>query len=120
MKPGIDQTTFGSITIEGTRFAHDVIIQTDGQIKKRKKKLSKALYGTSHIISLDEAKYIYEKDAKELLIGSGQYGNVTLSPEAADYLAHKHCPVKLLPTPQAISAWNEAGSATIGLFHVTC
>jgi hypothetical protein len=53
MKPTIDQTTFGSITIEGTVFNNDVLIRQDGRIKKRKKKLSKALYGTSHTLSLD-------------------------------------------------------------------
>ena len=41
MKPRIDETEFGSITIEGTVFDHDVIIRPDGQVKKRKKKLSK-------------------------------------------------------------------------------
>jgi hypothetical protein len=51
MKPNIDSTTFGSITIEGTDFEHDVIIRLDGEVKKRKKKLSKAMYGTSHIVS---------------------------------------------------------------------
>jgi hypothetical protein len=51
MKPHIDQTMFGSITVEGTPFGHDVIIRLNGQIKKRKKKLSKAVYGTSHVRS---------------------------------------------------------------------
>jgi hypothetical protein len=59
MKPHIDQTMFGSITIEGTHFEHDVIIRLNGQIKKRKKKLSKAVYGTSHVVSLAEAKHVY-------------------------------------------------------------
>ena len=38
MKPRIDQTTFGSITVDGTVFEHDVIIRPGGQVKKRKKK----------------------------------------------------------------------------------
>ena len=120
MKPTINQTTFGSITIEGTVFNHDVLIQQDGQIKKRKKKLSKALYGTSHILSLDEAKYVYEKGTERLIIGTGQYDNVRLSEEATDYFQQKHCHVDLHPTPTAIQTWNEADGATIGLFHVTC
>lgn len=53
MKPIIDQTEFGTITIEGTVFDHDVFILPNGEVKKRKKKLSKAIYGTSHILSLD-------------------------------------------------------------------
>ncbi|GHO61527.1 hypothetical protein KSC_004190 [Ktedonobacter sp. SOSP1-52] len=120
MKPSIDQTIFGSITIEGTVFAHDVMIRQSGQVKKRKKKLSKALYGTSHILSQDEAKYIYEEGTKRLIIGTGQFGNVRLSDEATEYFQQKQCQVDLLPTPQAIQTWNEATGTVIGLFHVTC
>jgi hypothetical protein len=120
MKPSIDETSFGSITIEGTTFEYDVLIRLNGQIEKRKKKLSKALYGTSHILSLDEAKFVYEKGTKRLIIGSGQYGNVELSDQAADYFESKHCLVDLWPTPKAIGAWNKAEGSVIGLFHVTC
>ena len=70
MKPTIDQTDFGSITIEGTVFDHDVLILLNGEVKKRKKKLSKAIYGTSHILSLDEAKYVYEPGIERLIIGN--------------------------------------------------
>lgn len=120
MKPQIDATQFGSITIEGEVYEHDVIIRLDGQVKKRKKKLSKAIYGTSHTISLDEAKYVYEKGAERLIIGSGQYGNVELSDEAAEFFRQQKCEVELQPTPKAIRAWNEAKGDIIGLFHVTC
>ena len=58
MRPRIDGTTFGSITIEGETFERDVLIRLSGEIKKRKKKLSKAVYGTSHIVSLEEAKHV--------------------------------------------------------------
>jgi hypothetical protein len=120
MKPTIDQTSFGSITIEGTVFAHDVMIRQNGQVEKRKKKLSKAIYGTSHMLSQDEARHIYEKGAKQLIIGTGQYDNVRLSDEAADYFKRKECQVDLLPTPEAICAWNETSGSVISLFHVTC
>jgi len=120
MKPNIDATSFGSITIEGTIFEHDVLIRLSGEVEKRKKKLSKALYGTSHILSLDEAKHFYEKGVPQLIIGTGQYGNVRLSEEAAYYFTWKECQVNLLPTPQAIHVWNEADGPAIGLFHITC
>ncbi len=120
MKPTIDKTSFGSITIEGKAFEYDVLIRLNGEIEKRKKKLSKAIYGTSHMLSLDEAKYVYEKGTKRLIIGAGQYGNVELSNEAADYFERKQCQVDLWPTPSAIGAWNKAEGSVIGLFHVTC
>ena len=61
MEPRINQTQFGSVTIDGAVFTHDVIIRLGGQVEKRKKKLSKAVYGTSHTISLAEAKHVYQK-----------------------------------------------------------
>jgi len=120
MKPRIDQTAFGSITIDQQYFAHDVLIRLHGQVEKRKKKLSKAIYGTSHVVSLAEAKHTYEPGTKRLIIGTGQQGNVHLSEEAADYFKRKKCRLQLLPTPKAIQAWNETEGAVIGLFHVTC
>ena len=120
MKPPIDHTVFGAITIDGRVFAHDVLIRLDGRIEKRKKKLSKAVYGTSHRLSLAEAQHLYEPGASHLIIGSGQGGNVHLSEEAAAYFGHKGCRVELLPTPEAIRVWNEAEGAVISLFHVTC
>jgi len=120
VKPTIDRTMFGSITIKGHRYQRDVVIRLDGRVKKRKKKLSKAVYGTSHTISLDEAKHVYQKGADLLIVGAGQYGLVELSDEAAAYFSRKNCEVELLPMKDAIQAWNEAEGAVLGLFHVTC
>ena len=120
MKPHIDGTEFGSITIAGERYEHDVIIRLSGKVKKRKKKLSKEKYGTSHTISLEEAEHIFENGADVLIIGTGQSGCVELSEEAAGFFRRNGCSVRLLPTPQAVAAWNDAKGAVIGMFHVTC
>ena len=56
MKPKIDKTKIGTITISGTKYDYDAITRLDAHEEKRKKKLSMAIYGTSHIISLAEAK----------------------------------------------------------------
>ena len=110
MQPRIDRTRFGSVTIDGKVYDHDVLIRLGGALEKRKKKLSKAVYGTSHIISLAEL----------LLIGAGQHGTVTLSEEAAAFFRRHHCRVRLLPTPEVIAVWNQAEGPVIGLVHVTC
>ena len=120
MKPKIDSTNFGCITIAGIKYEHDVVIRLDGGIEKRKKKLSKAIYGTSHIVSLEEARHVYEGGATRLIIGGGQVGQVKLSDQAERYLRKNHCKVTILPTPRAIEEWNESEGAIIGLFHVTC
>ncbi|MBP1092686.1 hypothetical protein ABIE85_002142 [Bradyrhizobium diazoefficiens] len=116
----IDGTRFGEITIDGRTYDHDVVIRLSGEIVKRKKKLSRKLYGTSHTLSKDEAKFLFEKGCEQIIIGSGQMGNVHLSPEAEAYFKKHSCKVLLEPTAEAIGAFNRSGGKKIGLFHVTC
>lgn len=120
MKPRIDKTKFGSITINGGTYDYDIIIRLSGAVKKRKKKLSKAIFGTSHILSLPEAEHVYDEGAQCLIIGTGQTGLVKISDEAGAFFASKGCKVELFPTPDALNSWNEAEGAVIGLFHITC
>ncbi len=116
----IEGTRFGSITIDGKTYEHDVVIRLSGEVVKRKKKLSKKEYGTSHIMSKKEAKFVYEEGCRELILGTGQYDNVRLSQEAAAYFNKKECKVVAQPTPNAIQTFNGLQSHKVGLFHVTC
>lgn len=116
----VDKAEFGSITIDGKTYGHDVIIQLSGKIEKRRKKLSKEKYGTSHIISEAEAKYVFEDGCDVLIVGAGHNGNVSLSQEASDYFDKKGCRVILQPTPEAIRFFNQSHEKKIGLMHVTC
>jgi len=116
----IDGTGFGSITIDGETYPQDVLIRLSGEIRKRRKKLSKKLYGTSHIMSLEEAEFVYEKGCRLLIVGTGQNGSLRLSPEAAEFFAGKGCAVLAEPTPRSFTVFNHAKVDKIGLFHVTC
>lgn len=120
MKPTIDGTEFGSIMISGEFYEYDVLISLSGKVKKRKKKLSKAVYGTSHKVSIAEAEHIFKAGAERLIIGTGQDGLLDLSPEAAEFFHEKGLTAELLPTPEAIKVWNAAKGPVIGMFHVTC
>jgi hypothetical protein len=116
----IESTSFGAITIDGKTYEHDVVVRLSGEVVKRKKQLSKKYYGTSHMLSKDEAKFVFEKGCQQLIVGSGQMGNVQLSPQADAYFAKKRCKVLLRPTPEAIRLFNRSKGRKIGLFHVTC
>ena len=120
MKPTIDGTKFGSITVDGETYDHDIVIRLSGKVKKRKKKLSKERYGTSHTVSLDEAEHIYDDGAVRVIIGTGQHGALKLSDEAAEFFRDHGCSVQALPTPDAVKAWNEGEGQIIAMFHVTC
>jgi hypothetical protein len=120
MIPKISSTSFGSITVEDKDYDFDILIKLEGQISKRKKKLSKAIYGTAHTLSEAEVKYVYEENAEEMIIGTGQYGLVKLSDEARNFLKKKNCIPVLMPTPEAIKYWNRHIRKSVGLFHITC
>ncbi len=120
MHPKIKKTIFGSITVAGKKHTHDIIIHLNGKIENRKKKLSREVYGTSHIISLPEAEYVYEDGAEHILIGTGQSGLVKLSDEAIEFFTLKGCRPTFLPTPEAVELWNASHGSVIGLFHITC
>jgi hypothetical protein len=96
----IERTAFGTITIDGKTYEHDVIVRLSSEVARRKKKLSKKHHGTSHILSKEEAKFVFENGCQQLVLGSGQKGNVHLSTEAGAYLARKGCTVLLQPTPR--------------------
>ena len=115
----IDDTEFGSITIAGRTYDHDVVVRLADKVVKRKKKLSKRLYGTSHTVS-EEVRFVFEKGCKELIFGTGQYDNAALSTEAAAFLKKQGCKVIAEPTPKAIKIYNLTRKPKVGLFHVTC
>jgi hypothetical protein len=75
MQPRIDRTQFGSITIDGKVFEHDVLIRLGGQVEKRKKKLSKAVYGTSHTVSLPRPSMSTRRAARLLTVLASTAGS---------------------------------------------
>jgi hypothetical protein len=77
-----------------------LLLHAPENVVKRKKKLSKRIYGTSHTVSEDEARFVFEKGCKELIFGTGQYGRAALSPEAAAFLEKKDCRVICRAAPR--------------------
>jgi len=120
VRPRIDQTRFGSITVEGEVYRHDLLIRLEGEVEARSNELSKAVYGTSHVISLAEAQQVYQEGAERLIVGTGLFGLTRLSEEADEYLREQGCRVNLYRIRRAIQAWNRAEGAVVGLFHVSC
>ncbi len=54
-----------------------MVIRLSGKVVKRKKKLSKKYYGTSHVMSKDEAKFVFDKGCEQLIAGES---GLNLSP----------------------------------------
>jgi hypothetical protein len=120
VEPQIGKSAFGWIEVADSRYDHDIVIGLSGAVRKRRKKLSKQVYGTSHTVSLAEARDVFEEGCNTLLIAAGKFGRVTLSDEARGFFDDRQIVVELLPTRQAVERWNALSGAVIGLFHVTC
>ncbi len=121
MKPKVDHTEFGCITIDGEKYDHDVIISLDGTITRRNKKLSKKIFGNSHKMSGEEAQFIYQEGAEIVVIGTGQYGELCLTEAAKDYFDSCKCRVEAMNTRKAIVFYNHlSNDRVVAMFHVTC
>lgn len=120
----IDETEFGSITIDGKRYEHDVVIYPQ-KIEERKKKISKNKYGSGHKFCKEEMEeYLKNADNIDIvLVGTGQYGVLNLLNETRKMLDDNGIDVIERETPDAIKDFNQRVKTQeniIGIFHVTC
>jgi len=114
------KTGFGWIDIGGSVYDHDVIIHADGSVTKRRKKASKGMKGEYGHTPLSELELGFLADEKPevVFIGTGQYGDLPLTPEAKSLLSC-YSPV-VLPTPSAIEKIIKEKRRFIAILHVTC
>lgn len=110
----IDGTSFGSITIDGKRYSHDVWVFTDGSIERRDR---------DHEFTLNELDLLLKGKPEVIIVGTGQYGCVRVDREAAELAVEQGVQVIDDITPNVIERYNEAVRArrrVAGAFHVTC
>ncbi len=118
--PQIVATSFGRITIGRDIYEYDVYILASDEVKKRKKKLAKEVYGTSHKIGPTELKKLCKGHPAKIFIGTGQSGVAELTQEGDDYLRRHEVESCVLPTPDVIGPYNECPNPKAALIHVTC
>jgi hypothetical protein len=110
--------SFGSITIDGVTYTHDVFIDR-GKIVKRKKKPSKkfrAEFGHTPV-SIEE-KIPWE--CRRLVIGTGNYGSLPVMDEVKREARRRKIELLIVPTDEAMLALAQEPEGTNALLHVTC
>lgn len=114
------KTRFGWFESRGKRYEHDIVIHTDGSITKRKKKLSKPLkekYGHTPL-SAEELAFLEKERPKVVYIGTGQYGNLPVTPEATTLLEAYKSVIK--ETPAILRRLKKEKRKYVAVLHVTC
>jgi len=114
------ETGFGWIVVGRDRYDHDIIIHTDGTVSKRKKKASKALKSSySHTpLSHHELDFVSDERPEVIYVGTGQYGDLPVTPEAGAIL--KRYGAVIRATPEILPLLEPERRRYVAILHVTC
>ena len=109
--------SFGSIRIDGVTYQHDVVID-HGQVRKRKKKPSKAFRENFGHTPLSVSEDIPWK-CRRLVIGTGT-GALPVMEEVKHEARCRQVELVILPTAEAIANLKEHPDQANAILHVTC
>ncbi len=111
----IDDYSFGRIVIDGREYTSDVIIYPDyvddGWWRQE-----------GHRLQLADLKEILAASPEVLVVGTGAYGLMRITPEVEQALAQREVELIALSTEQACRRYNEIEDhrRTIAALHLTC
>ena len=114
------RSEFGWIEIDKIRYEHDVIIHRDGSVTKRSKKRSKELksaYGHTPL-SDHELEVIKMEKPEIIYIGTGQYGDLPITPEAKMILSRFETVIR--STSEILEMLKKERRPYVAIIHVTC
>ena len=119
----IEGTKFGSITIDGTTYNHDVYLNLDGSIEKRRKDLSRPISRGHTVLGPKEIKLLLEQKPDTLVIGKGQMGILPMPKESKKLIEESGIIVIEDKTPVVIPLINnliKEKAKLVAILHVTC
>jgi hypothetical protein len=109
--------SFGSIRIDGVTYEHDVVI-VGGQVRKRKKKVSKEFrdaFGHTPLSLKEEIPW----NCRRLVIGTGA-GALPVMGEVKREAKQRNVELVILPTSEAIEVLKRNSKETNAILHITC
>lgn len=118
--PRLDRVAFGAAVVDGKERAGDLYIRANGKVKARKKQLARERYGTSHVLGAEELAKVLKGSPSLLIIGAGFQSRMRLDEEAEAFLRARGVEWHLLPSPEAVEAFNQAPGRKALFLHVTC
>jgi hypothetical protein len=113
-----DKFSFGSLQIDGTTYAHDVVIDRE-EIRKRKKKPSKKFreeFGHTPLSLKEKIPW----QCQRLVVGTGAYGRLPVMEKVKREAERRKVELVIAPTAKAIRALQQNPKDTNAILHVTC
>lgn len=119
----IQEYHFGSITIDGKTYNHDLELRWTGEVLSWWRK-------ESHVIDAEAVGRAVEQGPEIIIIGTGESGMARVAEEAQEFIKGKGIKLIIDKTEEATKTFNiineeseeEEGvrRKVIGLFHLTC
>jgi hypothetical protein len=109
--------SFGSISIDGATYTHDVVIDR-GHVRKRKKKPPKKFrdaYGHTPLSIEEDIPW----KCQRLVIGTGT-GGLPVMDQVKHEARRRHIELVILPTSEAIAELSKRPHEVNAILHVTC
>jgi glucokinase len=110
----------GEITVGRKTHRRDIYIHVNGKVKKRAKSFARPRHGQPRPIRPKELRDLCRGGPEILFIGAGKEGKVDLSDEAQQYLSRRAIRLEVLPTTQAVEAYNRSKQRKAALMQATC
>lgn len=114
----IDSYEFGAMVMNGKKYTSDVIVFPERVIDSWWRK-------EGHRLHVEDLEEILKQEPKPevLVVGTGYYGLVEISPEVENTLKSHEIELVAQPTKEAYQTFNkilESDKRVIGAFHLTC
>ncbi len=109
----INSSAYGSITVDGKTYSHDVYILPSGKVEQRE-------YG--HTFTKEQVEYVLKEKPEVLVIGKGTSGMAALSDDARSLLKRERVEIIEGNTADITDRFNEFAKTKIAaaIIHVTC
>jgi len=109
---------FGSITIDGVTYKHDVVIDRGRVIKRKKRPSKKFREEFGHTPVSIEEKLPWK--CRRLIIGTGNYGSLPVMEDVKHEARRRKIKLLIVPTNEAMLAVAREPKETNAVLHVTC
>lgn len=106
---------FGKITVDGVPYTEDIQILPDGAVKSWWRQ-------EGHRVLPKDLEEALAANPELVIIGTGYWGRVAVSPEAERLLKERGIELLALKTAEAVEAYNELSPKrrACALLHLTC
>lgn len=112
----IESYSFGLIKIDGKEFRSDLIIYPDHVDDKWWRR-------EGHLLQMEDLTEVFSSKPEILIVGQGLPGLMTVDKNVEEYCRELNIELINLPTPGAVSKYNELANKkplVIAALHLTC